>query len=326
MIPQVTGGIELENVTHAFSGRVVLDNVSLSVPQGRSMALLGPNGAGKSTLMNILSALLSPDSGRVTLAGEDVALRAASARRQIGVVFQDDSLDDRLSAWENLEFHGLVYGMPKASRVRRITDVLELVELEEWRDSPVRSFSGGMKRRLEIARALMHEPRVLFLDEPTVGLDPQTRARIWAYLDELRQSRELTVLITTHYIEEADGCDLICILDQGRILASGTPGELKARYGSALIRCQPRDAETRIELLRRWPEAQQLAEGRLGIAVDKPEMLNGFLQEFGNKLREILIDEPSLETVFLTVTGRELRDSQNRQASGTGRQKKARRR
>lgn len=304
------GGIELAEVSHAFSGRRVLDNVSISVPPGQSMALLGPNGAGKSTLMNILCALIQPNSGRATLAGVDVARYSQSVRRQIGVVFQDDSLDDRLSAWENLEFHGLVYGMAKADRVRRIDEVLELVELQDWRESPVRRFSGGMKRRLEIARALLHEPKILFLDEPTVGLDAQTRARIWSYLDTLRQAHELTVLVTTHYIEEADGCDLICVLDRGCVLASGTPADLKAKYGTTLIRCLPRDEETRGQLLARWPAAQLLSGNRLGIVVEQPALVDGFLSEFAARLREILIDEPSLETVFLTMTGREMRDSQ----------------
>lgn len=321
---QTGGGIELSQISHAFSGRQVLDDVSLIVPPGQSMALLGPNGAGKSTLMNILCALIKPDSGRATLAGVDVTQHSQSARRQLGVVFQDDSLDDRLSAWENLEFHGLVYGMPKADRVRRINEVLELVELQDWRESPVRSFSGGMKRRLEIARALLHEPRILFLDEPTVGLDAQTRARIWSYLDAQRQTRDLTVLVTTHYIEEADGCDLICVLDRGRVLASGPPAALKAEYGTTLIRCLPRDDETRRLLLTRWPAAQTLSGDRLGIVIEQPALLDGFLSEFGARLKEILIDEPSLETVFLTMTGREMRDSQTNLATARAPNKRGR--
>ncbi len=311
MVNQSEGGIELAGISHAYSGRKVLDDVSLRVPRGQSMALLGPNGAGKSTLMNILCALVQPDSGKAMLAGVDIARQSQNARRQLGVVFQDDSLDDRLSAWENLEFQGLVYGMNKPDRVRRINEVLELVELQEFRENPVRSFSGGMKRRLEIARALLHEPRILLLDEPTVGLDAQTRARIWAYLNEQRKTRELTLFVTTHYIEEADGCDLICVLDRGKVLASDTPAALKARYGATLIRCLPRDEATRATLLSRWPQAQQLSGGRLGIAMESAGMADGFLHEFGSSLKEILIDEPSLETVFLTMTGREMRDGQN---------------
>jgi ABC-2 type transport system ATP-binding protein len=301
-------GIELIGISHAYSGRKVLDDVNLVVPRGQSMALLGPNGAGKSTLMNILSALVKPTEGRAFLAGVDVAKSSQSARQKMGIVFQDDSLDDRLTAWENLEFHGLVYGMDKSSRERRAAEVLALVELEQWRDSTVRSFSGGMKRRLEIARALMHEPEILFLDEPTVGLDAQTRAKIWAYLNEQRKTGRVTVFVTTHYLEEAESCDQICVLDFGKILAQGTPAELKAKYAATLIRCLPRDEGTRAAILAQWPQAQQLAGGRLGVVVESPIMLDDFLARFGSVLKEILIDEPSLETVFLAMTGREIRD------------------
>lgn len=300
-------GIVLEGISHSYSGRLAVDNVSLTLPQGQSMALLGPNGAGKSTLMGIMCTVLRPDSGKAMLAGVDISRHSADARSQIGVVFQDDSLDDRLSAWENLEFHGLVYGMDKPSRARRIEEVLALVELTEWAESTVRTLSGGMKRRLEIARALMHEPRILILDEPTVGLDALTRAKIWSYLHQQRRERGLTILVSTHYIEEAEGCEVICVIDRGRIQAIGSPDTLKAAYGTSLIRCLPREEATRRRLLERWPQAQELSGNRLGIRVEDKAMIDAFLGEFGAGLKEILIDEPSLETVFLALTGRELR-------------------
>ena len=182
--------ISVEDLHASYGANTVLDQVSLSIERGSSFALLGPNGAGKTTLLSILSTLRRPDGGRATVAGADVVREPSKARRSLGVVFQDSSLDDRLSAAENLEFHGLVYGMDKPARVRRIEEMLALVELSEWAENPVRTFSGGMKRRLEIARALMHEPRILILDEPTVGLDAQTRGKIWSYLLQQRRERQ----------------------------------------------------------------------------------------------------------------------------------------
>jgi len=315
-------GIVLAGISHAYSGRKALDDVSLALPLGQSMALLGPNGAGKSTLLNILCGLVKPDKGNAYLAGVDVRRHADIARRQMGVVFQDDSLDDRLSAWENLEFHGLVFGMDRPSRARRIEEVLDLVELTTWAENPVRTFSGGMKRRLEIARALMHEPKILILDEPTVGLDAQTRAKIWSYLNQQRRDRGLTVFVTTHYIEEAESCDLICVIDHGRIQALDTPAALKAKYAKGMIRCLPRDAETRQKLLSRWPDAQHLADDRLGIAVDSKEMLDTLLIEFGTSLKEIQIDDPSLETVFLAITGRQMREREEINPKGRAKRNK----
>jgi ABC-2 type transport system ATP-binding protein len=301
-------GVNISDLSHSYGGKPVLQDVNLRVPRGSSVALLGPNGAGKTTLMNIICALVRPDSGKVVLDGVDVLRRPGAVRRNIGVVFQDASLDDRLTAWENLEFHGLVYGMPARQRRARIDEVLELVELTDWRETIVRSFSGGMKRRLEIARALMHEPGVLFLDEPTAGLDAQTRARIWAYLDTLRKKRSMTVLTTTHYIEEVEGCDHIYIIDHGRVIAEGSPDVLKHRYGKTFIRCVPRTPEVASAIRAAYPGVQTLDDERLVVPAESPDALDRFLGEFGSSLREIQIDEPGLETVFLSLTGRELRD------------------
>ena len=306
MRKESANGIEITNLSHAFAGRTVLSNIDMSVPDGSSVALLGPNGAGKTTLMNVLCALLTPDSGRVMLGGMDLARQPDAVRRKIGAVFQDPSLDSRLTAWENLEFHGLIYGLSRRERARRAAEVLELVELDEWRDEIVRTFSGGMKRRLEIARALMHQPSILFLDEPTTGLDPQSRARIWSYLEGLRASDNLTQVITTHYVEEVEDHDYIYIIDQGRLIASGTPHELKSRYGTSMIRCLPRDAITEKELMAAYPGVMPLADGRIGITLDAEDMLDAFLARFGARLKQIQIDEPSLATVFLALTGREI--------------------
>lgn len=215
--------VEVKNLSCNIGGTQALDTIDLAIAEGESFAVLGPNGAGKTTLINILCTLQKPDTGSVRIAGIDALTRPAAARATIGVVFQDSSLDDRLSVIENLEFHGLVYGMPKRERIAQINHLLELVELEKWGDSVVRQLSGGMRRRLEIARALMHGPKLLFLDEPTTGLDTQTRMKIWGYLEHLRRETGLTLLVTTHYLEEMEGCSRILILDHGKRVAEAPP-------------------------------------------------------------------------------------------------------
>jgi ABC-2 type transport system ATP-binding protein len=239
-----TPAILVEGVSKRFGRVLALDDVSLSVPQGETFALLGPNGAGKSSLIDILCTISQPDGGRAQIAGVDVVKQPLCARKQLGVVFQEATLDTRLSVFENLDFHGMVYQMSRADRRRRIDEMLALVELSDWRDAVVRTLSSGMRRRLEIARGLMHEPKILFLDEPTIGLDTQSRAKIWSYLEQLRASQNLTIIVTTHYIEEVDTCDTICIIDHGKILASGTPESLKAAHGTSLFRVTPRAAIT----------------------------------------------------------------------------------
>ena len=292
----------------SYAGKPALAGVSLSIPKGSSFALLGPNGAGKTTLINILCTLARPDSGRASVAGADVVRQASAARQSIGVVFQDSSLDDRLSAWENLQFHGLVYGMPPRERRERSEAVLALVELEDWSDEIVRTFSGGMRRRLEIARALLHNPEILFLDEPTVGLDAQTRQRIWHYLSQLRRDRQLTILTTTHYIEEVEGADMVCIIDQGRIIAQGSPDDLKAHYGRRWLQVEPHDEEALQAIRKRYPQVQQLGAHDLALNADDGAVLDAFLGEFRDELTAVRFHEPTLESVFLSLTGRELRD------------------
>ena len=235
-------GIVVAGLSKRYGRTLALDGIDLTIGAGELFALLGPNGAGKSTLVHILTTILAPDAGSATVAGYDVVRQPLAARRTIGVVFQEPSLDDRLTVAENLEFHGLVYGVPRALRRSRITELLALVELSEWRDRLVRSLSSGMKRRLEIARALIHDAKILFLDEPTVGLDVQSRERIWGYLAQLKAERGLTLVVTTHYIEEVEDCDRVCIIDHGHILAVDTPrrAEGGARAGSAARRAARR--------------------------------------------------------------------------------------
>ena len=219
--------IRIEGVTHAFNGYKALNNLSFHVEPGECFGLLGPNGAGKSTLINILVTLLQPDSGAVVINGWPLATEPAKIRSSIGVLFQDSSLDERLTAYENLYFHAMFYHVPPSEVPQRIAALLEMVGLSDRNNDLVITFSGGMKRRLEIARSILHRPQILLLDEATVGLDPQARRRIWDYLAELRRNRQLTVLLTTHYLEEAEICDRIAILDHGAVIACDTPARLK---------------------------------------------------------------------------------------------------
>ncbi|HEX8947143.1 MAG TPA: ATP-binding cassette domain-containing protein [Candidatus Paceibacterota bacterium] len=229
--------IEVKHLTKKFDdGTVAVDDISFSVEQGSIFAFLGPNGAGKSTTIKMLTTILHPTEGVVHVGGADVHENPSEARRAFGIVFQDPSLDDELTAYENLDFHGALYGISKKEREKRIDDMFEFVELSNRRDSLVKEFSGGMKRRLEIARGLLHHPRVLFLDEPTLGLDPQTRNHLWRYIADLNASEGITVFFTTHYLEEAERiANKTAIIDHGKIIASGTVEELKQNTGAATL-------------------------------------------------------------------------------------------
>jgi ABC-2 type transport system ATP-binding protein len=300
--------VSVDGLSKRYGRTVALDGVSLGIRPNELFALLGPNGAGKTTLIHILCTILAPDSGTVTLAGFDVVRQPLKARRHLGVVFQEPSVDDRLTVFENLNFHGLVYQVAAALRRQRIDELLALVELEEWRHALVRSLSSGMKRRVEIARALIHDSAVLILDEPTSGLDAQSRERIWAYLMRLRQERALTIIVTTHYIEEVEGCDRICIIDRGHVLAIDTPAALKAAHGRELIRVIPDDAATADAIQASYPVAIAGRDGTIVIEADGDAFAEAFLKQFGGRVRRLSIDSPSLESVFLSLTGRELRD------------------
>ena len=220
--------VEVEDLKKSFAGMQAVGGISFSVQQGSTFGFLGPNGAGKSTTIKVLTTLLRPSSGSILIDGNDPTKNPHAVRRTIGVVFQDPSLDEDLTAWENMELHGVLYGIRRSTRRARISELLKFVELDDRRDSYVREFSGGMKRRLEIARGLLHHPKIIFLDEPTLGLDPQTRNHMWEYLGRLREREGITVFFTTHYMDEADrNADKIAIIDHGSIIASGTGEDLK---------------------------------------------------------------------------------------------------
>ena len=300
--------IQVDHVGKRYGRTVALTDITFDVQRKELFALLGPNGAGKTTLLHILSTVLQPDSGTVRIGNLDVVAQSTRARRDVGVVFQDPSLDDRLTVYENLNFHGLVYGVPGKLRRQRIEALLELVELTEWRGRLVRTLSSGMKRRVEIARALVHNSSILFLDEPTVGLDAQSRERIWQYIRRLRGQRELTVVVTTHYIEEVEGCDRVCIIDRGQILAIDTPAALKASRGQQLLRVVPREEATAAEIMRAYPDMTIRRNDEIIVKSAGDEFAEAFLSRYGSRIRRLSVEEPSLESVFLSLTGREIRD------------------
>jgi ABC-2 type transport system ATP-binding protein len=228
--------IEVEKLEKSFGDFKAVKGISFSVPEGGIFAFLGPNGAGKSTTIKMLTTLLHPSAGSIRINGHDPVTESDAVRRSFGIVFQDPSLDDDLTAWENMEFHGVLYSVPAELRRKRIAELLKFVELEDRKDNYVREFSGGMKRRLEIARGLLHHPKIIFLDEPTLGLDPQTRNHLWEYLKKLNKEEGITVFFTTHYMDEADRtAERIAIIDHGTIIAEGSGAELKQQTGKQTL-------------------------------------------------------------------------------------------
>jgi ABC-2 type transport system ATP-binding protein len=298
----------VDAVSKRYGRTLALDAVSFEVRDRELFALLGPNGAGKTTLLHILCTILRPDSGVALIGGFDVVRQPLAARRRLGIVFQEPSLDDRLTVRENLNLHGLVFGVPRKLRRQRIDEMLALVELTAWVDKPARTLSSGMKRRLEIARALIHDSEIMLLDEPTVGLDAQTRDRIWSYIRRLRHERQITVLVTTHYIDEVEGCDRVCIIDNGKVLALDAPEALKRDHGQQLLRIVPKGDGDRQEILTRFADRLAGQAGASILLTSDDAFAEAMLAEYGSRIRSLAIEVPSLETVFLSLTGRELRD------------------
>ena len=302
--------VEAQRLVKTYGKVPAVQGIDLTVRRGEVFGFLGPNGAGKSTTIGILCTLLLPTSGRALVAGFDVARQPGSVRSRIGLVFQDPSLDDQLTARENLEFHAFVYNVPRAERRRRIDGVLEMVELSDRAGSPVRTFSGGMKRRLEIARGILHYPRVLFLDEPTLGLDPQTRSWIWAYLHDLRRREGITIFMTTHYMDEAEFSDRIAIMDRGRIVAEGTPDQLKAMVGGDVVTVTARDNQAAAaEINRTFGLEPIVDDGRLRVEVeDGASFVPRLVRDLSIPLTTVAVSRPSLDDVFLKLTGRAIRE------------------
>ena len=302
----------VERLGKVFDDIIAVDDVSFDVPVGESFGFLGPNGAGKSTTINILCTLLRPTTGGARVAGFDVTSHPADVRRHIGLVFQDSTLDEYLTAEENLRFHAELYGVPRDLAEERLRDVLEMVELWERRRSVVSTYSGGMKRRLEIARGLLHSPRVLFLDEPTVGLDPQTRAHIWSYIEELRRRESITIFLTTHYMDEAEHCDRIAIIDHGRIVAIDTPEVLKSSVGRDRIELRTQDDTAAMSALRdRLGLEPSMAEGAVRIYVPNGDrFIPTLIADLSVPILSVSLAQPTLDDVFMSYTGRTIRDSE----------------
>ncbi|HEY0409530.1 MAG TPA: ATP-binding cassette domain-containing protein [Candidatus Dormibacteraeota bacterium] len=312
---QAGGGdpvIQVRGLAKRYGAIEAVRGIDLEVRRGEIFGFLGPNGAGKSTTISILCTLLKASEGTATVAGHDVARDPHAVRQSIGLIFQEPSLDDQLTARENLQFHALVYGVPRAERRRRIEESLRTVELLERAESPVRTFSGGMRRRLEIARGILHTPEVLFLDEPTQGLDPQTRANIWEHLQRLRRDRDLTMFMTTHYMDEAEWCDRIAIIDHGRIVALGTPQELKARVGGDVVTLSTDDdGRAAVEIAERLSVTPTVDGAGLHLEVaDGAAFVPRLIGALGVPVRSVTVRRPSLDDVFLKLTGRAIRDAQ----------------
>jgi ABC-2 type transport system ATP-binding protein len=310
--------LQVESLKKYFGDVKAVDDVSFNVKEGEIFGLLGPNGAGKTTTISVITTILKPTGGNVKLLGFDVVKDQDAVRKVIGIVFQDPSIDTELTGRENLDLHGRLYGMPSELRKKRIAEVLKLVELEDAADRQVKEYSGGMRRRLEIARGLMHRPKVLFLDEPTLGLDPQTRRKVWDYINNIRKSDRMTIILTTHYMEEADAlCDRIAIIDYGKIIALDTPKNLKRLLGRDVITLTfsencPMEKVMKVLQPLKFIKKMKCVNSKLNVAVTNatktlPEVIRK-LERNGLNVLSIEIHQPTLEDVFIQYTGRSIRD------------------
>ena len=320
--------IKVDHLTKRFGDLVAVNDISFSIREGEIFGFLGPNGAGKTTTLSILSTLLSPSEGSAMVNGYNVVSQKANVRRSIGVVFQDPTLDEELTALENMDIHRRLYGMKKSRE--KINELLSLVELDNRKKQLVKNFSGGMKRRLEIARGLLHEPKILFLDEPTLGLDPQTRNHLWDYIRNMNQEKKVTIILTTHYMDEAEKLsDRVAIIDNGKIIALDTPNALKEKVGDSVIRIESSEATQVNEKLAgvSWLASLSLHNGFVDVTLQNAEKR---IAEVIKMLNEVSIDSvslqiPTLEDVFLNYTGKTIREQeasardrmrQHRRASG----------
>jgi ABC-2 type transport system ATP-binding protein len=304
--------VSVDGLVKSYGDFEAVRGIDLSIEPGETFGFLGPNGAGKSTTISMLCTLVTPSGGRAEVAGFDVVKQRADVRRNIGLVFQDTTLDNYLTAERNLRLHAELYGIPRSAVNDRLQQVMEMVGLWDRRRSKVATFSGGMKRRLEIARGLMHSPRVLFLDEPTVGLDPQTRSSIWSYIRELKQAEDITIFLTTHYMDEAEYCDRIAIMDQGKIIALDTPEALKASIGKDRVQIRVDDHVAGIDALQqRFGLDAALAEGAVTFAVERGEdFVPRLFADFPLPILSVNVARPTLDDVFMSYTGSTIRDAE----------------
>ncbi len=304
--------IEVNGLVRKFEDFTAVNGISFAVPHGEVFGFLGPNGAGKSTTIKMLCTLLRPTGGSAYVNGYNVQEDPSGVRNSIGVIFQDFSLDDRITAEENLRFHCMIYHVPRSERKERIARVLEMVNLTDRAGTKVKTFSGGMKRRLEIARGLLHRPAVLFLDEPTVGLDPQTRQNIWEHITELRKEHGITIFMTTHYMDEAEYCDRIAIMDHAQVIALDTPASLKASLGGDKVRLKTTDDREASDILRSRSgiEATQEPNGLVFKVDNGDEFVPTILRDFPVPIMAVDVTKPTLNDVFLEITGRAIREEE----------------
>ncbi len=310
--------IVVENLVKRFGEIVAVNNVSFKVRRGEIFGFLGPNGAGKTTTIHILATLLKPTSGRALVDGKDVVRDPSGVRRVIGIVFQDPSVDDQLTGHENLYIHGKIYGLKGRELEERINEALKFVDLYKFKDKQVKTYSGGMRRRLEIARALLHEPKILFMDEPTLGLDPQTRAKIWDYIRMIRKEKDVTIFLTTHYMDEAEElADRIAIIDHGRIIAEGTPDELRSLVGNEVVYVKFSLENGKEPLCIKESfveECKRLDSSSIMLKVRKASESIPLIFEIasskGYKIKGIEYRRPTLNDAFLYLTGREIREEE----------------
>jgi ABC-2 type transport system ATP-binding protein len=306
--------IHVENLRKMYGTFAAVDDISFEIPEGEIFGLLGPNGAGKTTTISMLATLLKPTSGVATVNGHNIVDDKDGVRRSIGIVFQDQSLDEELTAFENMDFHGRLYRIQNPLREEKIAALLKLVELDERQNDLVKTFSGGMRRRLEIARGLLHQPKVLFLDEPTLGLDPQTRNHLWEYIERLNQDAGITIILTTHYMEEANRlCDRVAIIDHGRIVALDTPEALKEAIGGDVITItSPDPAAVASSIAASGSLHAEQHDGSVRISLQHAERhvmeITTMLAGKGVAIDSISIHKPTLEDVFLHFTGRSIRE------------------
>ena len=304
--------ISVHGLSKSYGDIEAVRGIDFEVAPGEIFGFLGPNGAGKSTTISMLCTLVKPSAGSALVAGFDVDRERDAVRSNIGLVFQDTTLDGYLTAEQNMRLHAELYGVPREVIRPRMQQVLEMVGLWERRSSEVNTFSGGMKRRLEIARGLMHSPRVLFLDEPTVGLDPQTRSSIWTYIRELKQAEDITIFLTTHYMDEAEYCDRIAIMDKGVIVVLDTPDALKASVGHDRVTLQTDDdAAAIVALAEHFQIAAKVSEGAVSFGVAEGEhFVPRLFAELGVPIRSVSVSRPSLDDVFMSYTGTTIRDAE----------------
>jgi ABC-2 type transport system ATP-binding protein len=312
----MTAAIRVDQLTKRFDDLVAVDHISFEIKKGEIFGLLGPNGAGKTTTLSMLATMLKPSSGSATVNGIDIREDEDGVRKSIGIVFQDQSLDEELTAWENMDFHGRMYRIPGNTRKSRIAELLHLVGLEDRRDDIVKTFSGGMRRRLEIARGLLHHPAVLFLDEPTLGLDPQTRNHLWQYIADLSREKGITIILTTHYMEEADRlCNRVAIIDHGKIIALDTPQNLKDGIGGDVVTIKTPDPEAIVATLNEpWITHLEQHNGKVTISLKNAEQHVSTIVTLLNRgkieIDQLSIHKPTLEDVFLYFTGKTIREEE----------------